>query len=470
MGSLRVLPREVVWLPWSAAAFARARDERKPVLLNISVRWSHACGEMDRTSYADPAIAFLINDAFIPIRVDAERRPDVSERYTLGGWPTTAFLTAEGVIVCGGTFVGVARLRRALEDVRAAFDRGLPPADVPASTVRPPAAITDPAALAARVFDTFDPDYGGFGDGAKFPLVAPVHLALLRLRDAPNARLVRIVTTTLDAMGWGGLHDDTDGGFFRCCARRDWQEPSREKTLEVNAQLLRLYTDAAEAFGRARFGARALDVVGFLQAVLAHRDDGGWYASLRGDGHMDRTLFSDANASAVSAMLRAAAVFADDAVRDVAIKSLERMLLATYRPGAGVAHYVDDGAHVRGLLADQVAMAAALLDAFDATGNVVYEMMAEELAHFAVRELWDEASGLFADRAAGDGEIGLMRRRLTPFVLNCEAAAMLVRLAAASGEPEFARVGRAAIAALAPLAVEQGPLAAHYVLARETAK
>jgi uncharacterized protein YyaL (SSP411 family) len=471
MGSLRVLPREVAWLPWGAAAFARARVERKPVLLNISVPWSRACEEMDRTSYGDPAIAFLINDAFVPIRVDADRRPDVSDRYALGGWPTTAFLTADGAVIGGGTFVDPARLRRALDEVRAACDRGLPAPGAAAPPAEP--AVTgaiEAAALTARIFETFDAEHGGFGEGAKFPLVAPLHLALARVREAGDDRLAGVVTTTLDAMGWGGLHDETDGGFFRCCARRDWQEPSPEKTLDVNAQLLRLYADASETLGAARFGARALDVAGFLQDVLADREDGGWSASQRGDdGRLDRTIFTDANAVAVSATLRAAALFADDALRDFALKSLERVLLAAYKPGGGVAHYLDGGAQVRGLLTDQVAMGAALLDAFDTTGNVVYEMMAEELAHYALRELWDEAAGLFADRAAApEGDVGLMRLPLRPFVANCDAAAMLARLAARSGESDFGRIARTAIGALAPMAAAQGPLAAHYVLARET--
>ena len=93
------------WLPWSAAAFARAKAERKPVLLSIVTTWSRGCDEMDRTSYADPVVAGLVAERFVPIRVDADRRPDISSRYTLGGWPTTAFLNADGEILGGGTFV-----------------------------------------------------------------------------------------------------------------------------------------------------------------------------------------------------------------------------------------------------------------------------------------------------------------------------------------------------------------------------
>src|SRR5688500_18233818 len=159
MSSLRVLPRDVAWLPWSAAAFDRARAERKPVLLCIATAWSQSCYAMDRTSYADPSIAFMINDAFIPVRVDADRRPDISERYNLGGWPTTAFLTPDGEVLGGGTFVAASRFGRVLEDVRAAFlrsapgDRRVTPPSDPVATPVPP---MDPELLWARIFADYE--------------------------------------------------------------------------------------------------------------------------------------------------------------------------------------------------------------------------------------------------------------------------------------------------------------------------
>ena len=111
MPSLRVLSNGVAWQPWGGAAFARARDEQKPVLLSIAATWCSSCHEMDRTSYADPDIVALINERFVPVRVDADDRPDISERYGLGGWPTTAFLTPGGEILAGGTFVPPDRMR-----------------------------------------------------------------------------------------------------------------------------------------------------------------------------------------------------------------------------------------------------------------------------------------------------------------------------------------------------------------------
>ncbi len=168
----------------------------------------------------------------------------------------------------------------------------------------------------------------------------------------------------------------------------------------------------------------------------------------------------------VSAALHAAEVFDDEGLRAFATTSLERVLLGGYRPGAGTAHYADGQPRVRGCLADQAAMAAANLDAHEATGNVVYEMMAEELAAYAVRTMWDDEHGGFFDRAVEDEPaIGLLRTRSKPFVVNCDFARTLRRLSRCSGESSFGERANAVLRAMAPLARAQGPLAAHYVLA-----
>ncbi len=112
-------------------------------------------------------------------------------------------------------------------------------------------------------------------------------------------------------------------------------------------------------------------------------------------------------------------------------------------------------------------MAAAHLDAHAATGNIVYEMMAQELMHYAVRMMWDEEGGGFFDRSVPEAaeRIGLMGERLKPFVRNCDAARVLKRLAAVKGDHNFGAQAEATLAAMAPLAAQQGPLAAHYLLA-----
>ena len=156
-------------------------------------------------------------------------------------------------------------------------------------------------------------------------------------------------------------------------------------------------------------------------------------------------------------------------MRTFALRSLERVAASTcYKPGRGVAHCFEGTRRCAGLLADQFAMAAARLDAFDVTGNIVYEMMAEELARYAVmRRCGTNVRGGFFDRAlpTRDDAIGLLRHPLKPFVANCEAARMLRRLAAVSGDDEFAGLAERTLRAVAARRRQQGPLAAHYVLA-----
>ena len=475
----------VRWLPWGADAFARARAEERPVLLSIAATWCASCRDMDRTTYADPDVAGIVNERFVPIRVDADRRPDISERYNLGGWPTTAFLTAEGEVIGGGTYVGLDRMPRVLERVAEAFRsrrRELTDARGRAD-VQPPDGGVVSQDLAAHVFDAFDARHGGFGGEPKFPLTAPLELALDVYRETQDPAMAHVVEATLDAVGWGGLYDDVDGGFFRYAATRDWRQPHQEKLLDVNAGLLRMFVEASETMRIARYRERVGDVLRYVQTWLADPVDGGWSGSQQADRDyyaaalddrkartpppVDSVVYAGWNALMVSATLRAAEIFDDTALGEFALKSLERVVVACYSPGLGMAHCLDGRPSVRGLLDDQILMAAAHLDAHAATGNIVYEMMAQELAHYAVRTMWDDERGGFFDRSVPeDGErIGFMRERLKPFVGNCEAARVLKRLAAVKGDHNFGQQAEATLAAMAPLAAQQGPLAAHYVLA-----
>jgi len=314
--------------------------------------------------------------------------------------------------------------------------------------------------LVEQVFATFDRRHGGFGDAPKFPMTAPLHLALDLFRETQSEEMAEYVTLTLDTMGWGGLYDEDGGGFRRCSERADWTDPQQDKLLTSNAALLDLYLEAGTTLGNERWLARAADVVEFLQGSLAVGPGEGWRASEQSDA----TRYSDANALTASSMLRASTVFSDPSLRDLALQSLESTVLSTYRPGNGVAHYAGG---VRGLLADQVAMMSAHLDAWDLTGNIVYRMMAEELAHFVVRTMRDDTNG-FLDRAQGDADadIGFLAQPLRPFVLNCDAAVSLHRIAAANPDGGFDRSASAALDSIAAEAVDQGPLAAHYLVAR----
>jgi uncharacterized protein YyaL (SSP411 family) len=220
-----------------------------------------------------------------------------------------------------------------------------------------------------------------------------------------------------------------------------------------------------------------------MQTWLADQSDGGWAGSQRADHAyyaaafderramtapaVDATIYTGWNAAMVSASLRAAEAFDDVALGEFALRSLERVVVGCYKPGLGMTHYLGGAPVVRGLLEDLVTMASAHLDAHAATGNIVYEMMAQELAHYAIRTMWDEHGGGFFDRTVPDENerVGFMRDRIKPFATNCDAARVLNRLARTRGEHDFGARASATLEAMAPLAASHGALAAHYLLA-----
>jgi uncharacterized protein YyaL (SSP411 family) len=309
------------------------------------------------------------------------------------------------------------------------------------------------------VFATFDEEHGGFGVEPKFPHAAPVHLALALFHETAAPRWQLIAERTLDAIADGGLWDREHGGFYRYAATRDWQLPHAEKLLDTNAALLRLYAEAAVVLGRSVDRDRIAAIAEFITAGL-RAEGGGYHGS-----DSDRVLYADANATAASALLAASAALGDSDLAKQALASFERVVLACYRPGQGVAHYFDGTARVRGLLPDQIASVTALLDAHDVTDGEPYQMMAEELGHYAIREMWDERSGGFFDRAATPEDVGLLRSRRKPCVGNADAAVALARLQRVSREFDFSEYAAGALRASAGQAGRHGPLAAHYVLA-----
>jgi uncharacterized protein YyaL (SSP411 family) len=315
-------------------------------------------------------------------------------------------------------------------------------------------------------FSTFDDEFGGFGVEPKFPHTAALHLALGLFHETGDERWRRIVRLTLDAMSNRGLWDRSGGGFYRYATTRDWRLPHEEKLLETNAALLRVYAEAAAEWNEPDDVERTRATAAFIVSAL-RAEAGGYYGS-----GAEPVFYMDSNAAAAAALLRAATALDDGDLAREALASFERVLLLCYRPGLGVAHYFDGSARVRGLLADHVAAIAALLQAHEVSGLEPYRMMAEELGHLVVRDMRDEAHGGFFDRAPAADDVGLLRARRQPFVGNADAAltfGWLSRLEPRKGFPDpavFAGHAHAALAAAARQLDGQGPLAAHYALAR----
>jgi len=424
----------IVWLDWSRVPFEQAASAQKPVLLSLVTTWSDACAEMDRSTYAHPDIVALVQDRFIPVRVDADRRPDINERYNLGAWPTTAFLTSTGDVLSGGTFFDAASLQPVLRQVADASRDRADEIAARAATVRQAFAerqgLTDRRRaqpdreaierLRRLVIERFDRVNGGFGSSPKLPHAAALQFAL-SLAGEGDVELAEIARAALDRT-WS-LWDPESGGVRRYADGADWSAPGVEKRLEDNAALLHVHVEAALQLRNDEYRDRAGAIARWTRSVMTDHDHGGFF-NASSPRVLDRTMYVDGNAMMAGALLRAAALFDDVWLRDSALKALEAVVVPAYKPGDGMAHVMagSDEAPVRGLLGDQIHVALALIWAHAATGRLPYSMLAAEVLQFAARTMWDQTAGCFRDRVETDDPVW-------PFELNCHAACAFDRLA-----------------------------------------
>ena len=311
----------VDWFAWSDEAFAKALAEDRPVLLSVGYSACHWCHVMAHESFADPAIAAVMNARFVSVKVDREERPDIDRAYQLalqlitrapGGWPLTMFLAPDDRRpFFGGTYFprepgrGVpgfldllnrvadyfAMNRAEIRAQRDVLDAALA-AVRPAG--RPPDADLDAAPIAAAraaLAETFDPDHGGFGTAPKFPHPAMIERALRHWRttspsDAPDLHALFMAALSLTRIAEGGIRDAIGGGFHRYSVDRAWRIPHFEKMLYDNAALLARYAEAHAATGDALYAQVAAQTAEW--ALREMRAPGGaFHASLDADsdGH-----------------------------------------------------------------------------------------------------------------------------------------------------------------------------------------
>jgi uncharacterized protein len=592
----------VDWHEWGPEAFARAARENKPILLDVGAVWCHWCHVMDRESYEDPSLAQVINQHFIPVKVDRDERPDVDSRYQAavaaisgqGGWPLTAILTPEGKPYFGGTYFprddryGRPGFERVLLTMADVWKTRSSEAQESAASVLEAIEYNESFAgrsgtlsmglvekMVASAVNQFDAHHGGFGSQPKFPHPAAIDLLLDVAIRTGNEGARKAATFTLQQMAKGGIYDHLGGGFHRYSVDERWVVPHFEKMLYDNAGLLRNYVHAFQSFVDPESAKVAKDILRWMDTWLSDREPGGFYASqdadinLEDDGDyftwtqaeakevlspeemaivgpyydigdlgdmhhnpkknvlhvkhalteiaakaemtleqaeallssasaklyaardkrptpfIDKTIYTNWNAMAVSAYLEAAQVLRLPKVRAFALLTLDRLLAEGWDNTFGLSHVIaytggtagnssPDSKPIAGLLDDYAFLVHACVDGWLATGAIRYYRAALQIAERMVTKFYDGTGGGFFDAAPpSEGVLGALSARRKPLqdsptpAGNPLAAAALLRLEALSGTADFREKAEDTLETFAAVVEHFGLYAGTYGLALE---
>ena len=296
----------VEWYEWGAEALERARSENKPLLISIGYASCHWCHVMEEESFMDTAVARMMNDNFISIKIDREQRPDIDQIYLdaaqlisgSAGWPLNAFALPDGKPFYAATYFPrdqwMMLLKQISDTYRAEKNVLLEQAEALTKGISSQNVIT-PAHDSSLAFDkevykdifpswesALDLVDGGLKGAPKFPMPVIWEFFLQYHHLTGDKKALHAVTTTLDRMARGGIYDQLGGGFARYSTDREWREPHFEKMLYDNAQLVKLYAHAYQVTGDPVYKNIVDETLVFVRREMTN-DEGGFFSSINAD-------------------------------------------------------------------------------------------------------------------------------------------------------------------------------------------
>ena len=298
----------VDWRPWGEDAFAAARALERPVFLSIGYATCHWCHVMEEESFEDPEIARVLNERFVPVKVDREERPDVDAIYMQavqmltqhGGWPMSVFLTPDGKPFFAGTYFpardgergaryGFATILRELDRMwsqdraRASHSAEQIARAVQQSlTAQPPTSAPELHVLhgaMSHYAQVFDSREGGVRRSPKFPSSMNVRFLLRYWKRTGDEEALRMARLTLEKMALGGIYDQVGGGFHRYSTDAQWLVPHFEKMLYDNALLAVAYTEGWQATANPFFRRIASEVLDYVAREMTDASGAFWSAT-----------------------------------------------------------------------------------------------------------------------------------------------------------------------------------------------
>jgi uncharacterized protein YyaL (SSP411 family) len=420
---------------------------------------------MELTTFRDNRITELLTDSYLPIRVDPMQRPEIAARYLLGAYPSCLILTSDGDLIGGGGFLPPDSLHLLLDNIDRMWrnDRDLiynqarklrfefeAKAD---SLMRASPSNVVLRKAEAALEEHYDSVYAGFGTQPKMPLHT-VNQFLFHVY-APNGLPLYLSLAEKTLRAQSKLVDSVWGGLYRYARFDDWSRPDHAKLLTDNALSLRNYLDAYMITEDEFYRKVVESLIDYIDRFFIRDDTWGFYHSqqenlvedntllsgaeyfaqsesarlAQGLPPIDSSLYARANCLAVSAWLQAAQVLDRADCRQYALATLDHISANSVRANGALYHDLGEPERAAaGLLSDQVAFGAALLDAYETTGKNSYLQQAERVADYLGLQLLDQFTGGLHDFATTESAIGRQSVELSPFDANCEAVIFLMRL------------------------------------------
>ena len=303
----------VDWYPWNEATLAKAKAEDKLLLISIGYSACHWCHVMEHESFEDTAVAQIMNDNFICIKVDREERPDIDQVYMTavqlmnqrGGWPLNCVALPNGKPFWGGTYfrkedwknqiLGLANTYKKEPNRVIEFaDRlslGIQQVEnIGLNTQEANFLWKDLDNMVSSWAERFDNSEGGSDGAPKFPMPNSYSFLLRYAHLAKNTEVLNHVELTLDKMAFGGIYDQIGGGFSRYAVDDLWKAPHFEKMLYDNGQLVSLYAEAYLKFRNPLYKEVVFETLEFVERELMAKN-GAFYSALDADSESEEGKF-----------------------------------------------------------------------------------------------------------------------------------------------------------------------------------
>ena len=474
----------VAWEPWGDAAFARAKREHKFVIMDLEAVWCHWCHVMDETTYRDAKVVSLMGSRYVAVRVDQDSRPDLANRYEDYGWPATIVFAADGSeIVRRRGYINPAQMASMLQAI---IDDPSPGPSVTAQGGQGAAALAGDAqasALRDRLVSGYDRVDGGWSDEHKFLDADNVEYCL-RAAQAGDAEAALIAR---DMLRLGRqLIDPAWGGVYQYSAEGDWVNPHFEKIMSIQADNLRIYSQAESQWPGWGYGRAAASVEGYLHAFLLG-PEGAFYTSQdadlvpgehsagyfslddrgrRGLGvpRVDTHRYARENGWAIVAECAYHAASGDAAALARAVAAADWVVAHRSLAGGGYRHDEADAAGP--FLGDTLSMGQAFLALYQATGDRKWLALATAAADFVRGHF---SRGGEPGFASSDTTAASFPRPIPEFDESVRLARFASLLSRASGRPADRELAESSLKwALSPEAVSRrGPYVGALLLAME---